>query len=79
MALGLDLAELSKHLRQERLFVTSEREQLQNLFEQVIVLRKTFDVFFKFILSNYVLFCLVVCVYQNNSFRYLKLIIFVTG
>ena len=44
MALGLDLAELSKHLRQERLFVTSEREQLQNLFEQVIVLRKTFDV-----------------------------------
>lgn len=35
MALGLGLAELSKHLRQERLFVTSEREQLQNLYEQV--------------------------------------------
>jgi hypothetical protein len=37
MALGLDLAELSRHLRQERLFVTSEREQLQNLYEQVII------------------------------------------
>ncbi|KAL4218738.1 GTPase-activating protein and VPS9 domain-containing protein 1 [Mactra antiquata] len=35
MALGLDLAELSMHLRQERLFVSSERDQLQNLFEQV--------------------------------------------
>ncbi|XP_052788817.1 GTPase-activating protein and VPS9 domain-containing protein 1-like [Mya arenaria] len=35
MALGPDLAQLSRHLRQERLYVTSEREQLQSLYEQV--------------------------------------------
>ena len=35
MALGLDLAELSRHLRQERLYVTSEREQLQSLYKEV--------------------------------------------
>ena len=35
MALGPDLAELSRHLRQERLFVSSEREKLLELYEQV--------------------------------------------
>ncbi|KAK3593714.1 hypothetical protein CHS0354_013611 [Potamilus streckersoni] len=35
MALGLDLVELARHLKQERLYVTSEKEQVQNLYEEV--------------------------------------------
>ncbi|KAL8612814.1 hypothetical protein ACOMHN_033484 [Nucella lapillus] len=35
MSLMSDLAELSQHLQQERLFVSTEREQLQRLYENV--------------------------------------------
>ena len=35
MSLMSDLAELSQHLQQERLFVSTEREQLQRLYDNV--------------------------------------------
>ena len=35
MSLTSDLAELGQHLQQERLFVSTEREQLQRLYENV--------------------------------------------
>lgn len=35
MAMAVDLLDLARHLKQERLFATSERDQLQKLFEDV--------------------------------------------
>lgn len=38
MSLTSDLLELSRHLQQEYLFVTTEREQLQRLYHNVTIL-----------------------------------------